>query len=41
MYCKYTPSPIGLIEICADDESLTSLNFVDHPRHLAGANAVV
>lgn len=41
MYCKYTPSPLGLLEICADDDHLTSLEFVDHPRHLAGANPLV
>ena len=41
MYCKYTPSPIGLVEIIADDNTLTSLDFIDHPRHLADTNPIV
>ncbi len=38
---KYIASPIGLVEICADDKALRSIDFVDHPRHLSNSNAVL
>ena len=40
-YCKYIASPIGLLELCATDQALTSLDFVDHPHQIGTANAIV
>ncbi len=37
---KYIASPIGLVEICADDRALKSIDFVDHPRHLGDSNPI-
>jgi methylated-DNA-[protein]-cysteine S-methyltransferase len=37
---KYIASPIGLVEICADEEALKSLEFVDHPRQKGASNPI-
>lgn len=34
-YFKYLTTPIGMIELCAGEESLRAVEFVDHPRHLS------